>query len=293
MPLVTVRRANGVVRLAWSEADTGNANITSYRIMRGIASGAETLLTSVSGNQTTYSDTTATNPNQTYYYKILAVNSVGTSCGNNEVAAPFVGDTCNGLIVQKTPPGHPEQQLHGLAPASLAIDWVAVAEPPGTTNLVFKLKATNLASVPPSSRWRVVWNSYSAQSYDPAAQQFYVGMRTDQNGAVTFDYGTIATAVVGLVIGVPTETSIGSLPGSSFNADGTITLVIPKSAVGNPAPGDLLGAINGRTFTGDTAETQNLERSTLLVDHTFVKGQRDNGHPAATYSVVGNVACGP
>jgi hypothetical protein len=83
------------------------------------------------------------------------------------------------------------------------------------------------------------------------------------------------------------------MTGSSFNADGTLTLIVPKSAIGSPVPGDLLGAINGRTFTADTAETQNLERSTLLVDHTFVKGQRDNGHPAATYTVVGNVSCGP
>jgi hypothetical protein len=293
MPSVTVRRINSVVHLAWSEADTGNANISSYRIMRGTVSGAETLLTTVSGRQTTYDDVTATDPTQTYYYKVLAVNSVGTSCGNNEVAAPYLGDTCSGLIVQKTPPGHPEQQLQGLAPASLAIDWVAVGEPSGTNNLMFKMKMTNLASVPPNSRWRVVWNSYAAQSYDPAAEQFYVGMRTDQNGTPSFDYGTIATAVVGLVIGVPTETSIGALPGSSFNADGTITLIVPKSAVGSPAPGDLLGAINGRTFTGDTPETENLERSTLLMDHTFVKGQRDNGHPAATYTVVGNVSCGP
>src|SRR6266850_1152775 len=208
MPSVTQRRVGSAVHLAWSEADTGNANITSYRIMRGIASGAETLLTSVSGNQATYNDTTATDPTKTYYYKVVAVNGAGTSCGNNEVAAPYVGDTCTGLIVQKTPPGHPEQPLQGLAPASLAIDWVAVAEPPGTNNLVFKLKVTNLASVPSSSRWRVVWNSYAAQAYDPTAQQFYVGMRTDQNGAVTFDYGTVATQVVGLVIGIPTETSI-------------------------------------------------------------------------------------
>src|SRR5881398_2510453 len=292
MPSVTVRRVNGIVSLAWSEADTGNANISSYRIMRGIASGSETQLTTVSGNQTTYNDTTATDPTKTYYYKVLAVNSVGASCGNNEIAAPYVGNTCTGLIVQKTPPGHPEQQLHGQAPPSLAIDWVAVGEPPGTNNLMFKMKATNLASVPPSSRWRVVWNSYAAQSYDPAAEQFYVGMRTDGNGNASFDYGTIATQVVGLVIGVPTETSVGPLPGSSSNPDGTITRIVPKSAVGNPAPGDLLGAVNGRTFTGDTPQTQFLERSTLLVDHTFVKGQRDNGHPAATYAIVGNVTCG-
>src|SRR5438874_6791114 len=181
--------------------------------MRGIASGAETLLTSGSGNQATYNDTTATDPTKTYYYKVQAVNGVGTSCGNNEVAAPYLGDTCNGLIVQKTPPGHPEQQLQGLAPASLAIDSVSVAEPPGTNNLVFKMKVTSLASVPPNSRWRVVWNSYAAQSYDPAAEQFYAGMRTDSNGTASFEYGTVATAVVGLVIGVPTETPIGALSG--------------------------------------------------------------------------------
>ncbi len=292
MPSVTLRRVNSVVNLAWSEADTGNANITSYRIMRGTASGAETLLRSVSGNQTTYNDLTATDITKTYYYKVLAVSGAGTSCGNNEIAAPYVGDTCNGLIVQRTPPGHPEQPLQGQAPASLAIDYIAVGEPPGTSNLMFKMKVTNLATVPRNSRWRIVWNSYAAQSYDPAAEQFYVGMRTNQNGTATFEYGTVATAVVGLVIGVPTETPIGPLPGSTFNADGTITLIVPKSAVGSPVPGDLLGAVNGRTFTGDTAQTQNLERSTLLVDHTFVKGQRDNGHPAAAYSIVGNVACG-
>src|SRR5712692_3054129 len=291
MPSVTLRRVNSVVHLAWSEADTGNSPITNYKVMRGTASGAETLLTTLPGTQTTYNDLTATDITKTYYYKVLAVNHKGTSCGNNEIAAPYLGDTCTGLIVQLTPPGHPEQTLHGQAPASLAIDYIAVGEPSGTSNLIFKMKATNLATVPPNSRWRIVWNSYAAQSYDPTAEQFYVGMRTDGNGAVTFDYGTIATAVVGLVIGVPTETPIGYLPGSSFNADGTITLIVPKALIGNPQPGDLLGAVNGRTFTGDTAETQNLERSTLLVDHTFVKAQRDNGHPAATYTVAGNVAC--
>ena len=66
---------------------------------------------------------------------------------------------------------------------------------------------------------------------------------------------------------------------------------MPKSAIGNPQPGDLLGAVNGRTFTGDTAETQNLERSNLLMDHTFGKAQRDNGRPAATYLVTGNTIC--
>jgi hypothetical protein len=68
---------------------------------------------------------------------------------------------------------------------------------------------------------------------------------------------------------------------------------VPKTLVGNPQPGDLLGAVNGRTFTGDTSQTNTLERSTLLIDHTFVKAQRDNGAPAATYTIAGNVDCSP
>jgi hypothetical protein len=294
IPFVTQRRTPSGVQLSWSEADTGNSPIFSYQIWRGVASGAETLLTNVSGTTNSYNDTTATDVTRTYYYKVIALNAAGQSCPKNEIAAPYVGDNCNGLILQKTPPGHPEQPSQGAAPDSLAIDYIAAGEPPGTNNLMFKMKVTSLASVPPNSRWRIVWDSYAAKTYDPAAQQFYVGMQTDDNGNATFEYGTIATAVVGLVIGVPTETSQGSLAaGSGFNADGTITLIVPKSAVGNPQPGDLLGAVNGRTFTGDTPDTEDLERSTLLVDHTFVKGQRDNGHPAATYLVVGNPATCP
>jgi hypothetical protein len=94
------------------------------------------------------------------------------------------------------------------------------------------------------------------------------------------------------VVGVPTETKLANaLAGSNQQPDGTITIIVPKSVFGNPQPGDLLGAVNGRTFTGDTPETNTLERSNALMDHTFVKAQRDNGHPAATYVVLGNNSC--
>jgi hypothetical protein len=162
-----------------------------------------------------------------------------------------------------------------------------VAEPPGTTNFVFTMKVTNLSTVPPDSRWRIVWDSYAS-----AGQQFYVGMNSDSTSTVSFEYGEVATAVVGLVVGVPTETKKGvPLPSSNFNADGTITIIVPKASVGNPVPGDLLGAVNGRTFTGDTPQTVTLERSTALIDHTFVKAQTDNAYPPATYTVTDNSPC--
>src|SRR5204862_6912334 len=55
----------------------------------------------------------------------------------------------------------------------------------------------------------------------------------------------------------------------------------------------ILGAVGGRTLTGDTpgSPESKLERSTTFVDHTFVKAQSDNSYPAATYTVVGNNAC--
>jgi hypothetical protein len=289
MPTVTTRRVGGVVHLAWSEADTGNSSISTYRILRGTASGSETLLTTVSGTQTRFDDLTATDTTKTYFYKVVAVNAVGSSCPNNEVSAPFVGDTCSGMIIHRNDPAHPESVPAQTNP-QLAIDYISVAEPAfadGSSNFVFKMKVSNLTTVPLNSRWRIVWDSFSSPG-----QQYYVGMTTGSSGPPTFEFGTIATAVVGLVVGVPTETTVGAaLPASNFNADGTITLIVPKSAVGNPQPGDLLGAVNGRTFTSDTAQTRKLERSTALIDHTFVKGQTDNSFPTATYTVAGNNAC--
>jgi hypothetical protein len=91
---------------------------------------------------------------------------------------------------------------------------------------------------------------------------------------------------------VISETPTGTpLPESNFQSDGTITIYAPKSAFGSPQPGDLLGAVGGRTFTGDNPGTNTLERSNLFVDHTFVKAQADNSYPASTYMVMGNLVC--
>ena len=82
MPSVNVRRVNGVIHLAWSEADSGNLMINDYQILRGTATGGETLLTTVAGTQSggTYDDFTANDPTMTYFYKVVADNSGGSSC---------------------------------------------------------------------------------------------------------------------------------------------------------------------------------------------------------------------
>jgi len=299
MPSVTQRRIGLTLHLAWSEADTGNSPITGYQILRGTASGAETLLTTVPGTQTggSFNDLTATDTTQTYYYKVRAMNSVGTSCGNNEVAAFYVGNACTGITIHQNDPSHPEANAGTSTPASLLIDYVAVGEPadkPG--EFLFKMKVNDLSTVPPNSRWRITWNSFTSPG-----QQYYVGMTTGNTGAPTFEYGTLADAGVPAIF-VIKETTVGAAdPASNMQTDGTISIYVPKSAFGNPQPGDLLGAVGGRTITGDNSNcatdlppctpNNKLERSNSFVDHTFVKAQSDNSFPAATYTVVGNAAC--
>ncbi len=309
MPSVTQRRVGRTIHLAWSEADTGNSPITGYQILRGTASNAETLLTTVTGNQTggTFVDYDVTPTGQTaYYYKVQAVNAVGASCGNNEVGAPYLGNACTGITIHQNDPSHPEANAGTNTPASLLIDYIAVGEPPNSNDFLFKMKVNDLSTVPPNSRWRIMWDSFSSPG-----QQYYVGMTTGNTGSPTFEYGTLADAGLPAVF-VIAETTVGSCAGSpcalpsastasSFQSDGTITIYVPKAALGNPPVGDLLGAIGGRTLTGDNSNcatdlppctpNSKLERSNAFVDHTFVKAQTDDSYPAATYTVLGNNAC--
>jgi hypothetical protein len=188
------------------------------------------------------------------------------------------------MIIHQNDPTHPEATGGSATPPpvpELLIDYIAVGEPAGTSNLMFKMKVGDLSTIPPNSRWRIAWNWWT-----PTSQMYYIGMTSDQNSAVTFEYGTLADAGVPAVL-VLGETKVG-VPDANFNTDGTITMFVPKSAVGNPQPGDLLGAIGGKTITGDTPTTNTFERSTTFVDHTFIKGQADNCYPPATYIVAGN-----
>ena len=328
MPLLTQRRVANIVNLQWSEADTGNLMINNYQIFRGTASNGETLRATVSGSQIggTFTDVLPAGDTTTYFYKVVATNSVGSSCGNNEVVAPFIGNTCTGLTIHRNDPTHPEANAaQGNTPPSLLIDFIAVAEPPGSNDFLFKMKVNDLSTLPPNSRWRIAWDSFAAETYpgvpnpDPTgdpliAQQFYVGMRTGPTGPPTFEYGTLADAGLPAVF-VISETPRGNctaitnsctIPGagaiSQFSVDGTIILRVPKSAFGNQLPnptappiGTLLGGVNGRTLTGDVpgSPESSLERSNAFTDHTFVKAQTDQSYPASTYTVLGNsAACG-
>jgi fibronectin type 3 domain-containing protein len=72
------------VQLTWSApASNGGSAITGYRVYRGTASGAETLLTTL-GVVTTFKDT-GTTRGGAYYYKVTAINAIGESPRSDEV----------------------------------------------------------------------------------------------------------------------------------------------------------------------------------------------------------------
>jgi hypothetical protein len=164
---------------------------------------------------------------------------------------------------------------------------------------MFKMKVVDLSSVPPNSRWRIAWDWYHPNGTPNPDQLYYVGMTSDAQSNVTFENGTLADAGVPavLVLGETKIANITSSPtGTHYDPDGTITMFVPKTGalgVGDPQTGDLLGAIGGKTITGDVPGTPEaaLERSTTFVDHTFVKGASDNVFPAVTYTLVGNSSC--
>ena len=268
-------RNGGVAHLSWSESENGGSAISTYKIYRRLGSGPAALLATV-GTSTRYDDLTIA-PTATYSYSVTAQNGFGASCGGNEVTSVPVGSSCAlpGIRVVTDATGD------GAAVGSPALDIqsISVAEPygsDGSSKLVFTLKMTGLATLPPNAQWRIFWNS-------PAAPFgiYYVGMSTDANSQVTYEYGTAKVAVVGLVLGVPSTTKVGTPDSGSFNPDGTISITIANDKVGSPKAADLLGSIYARTFvlTGDQTT-----RSNTAVDLT------GTGDP---YVLVGNAACAP
>jgi hypothetical protein len=277
-PSVTAGRNGNQVYLGWSTADNGGATIKNFQIYRGTASGNETFLKQVKGTARGYLDTVS--GTGTYYYRVVAVNSVGASVGNNEVYAKYVGDSCNGFTVNFDPAG--DQKGGPVTNADLDLLSVSVSEPtPSTLKIVMEVSALtpiNGSALLPDRRWRVIWDYPNG---DNLQGQFYVGMSTDGNGNVSFQYGVVQNGTLALALGDPQESPIGVPDSAQWNPNGQITFVISKSKVGSPKTGDLLGAIRGLTFADNSVRL----RSTLQFDNPFNGTANDETANAATYVV--------
>ena len=83
-PLLTANAGKNQVSLSWT-APQSDSIITGYQILRSSASGAETLIQTISSG-TTYVDAT-TIGTLTYYFKVVALSAVGAGAPSNEASA--------------------------------------------------------------------------------------------------------------------------------------------------------------------------------------------------------------
>jgi hypothetical protein len=273
-PAITATRNGARAHLTWSQSDDGGSPISNYKIFRRLNGGSFSQIADA-GTATSFDDLSI-EPGVDYFYKVVAINAEGASCGNNEVFAKPVGSSCAAMNVVNDPVG--DQKGAPAANAGLDVQSVAVAEPylpNGSDTLAFTMKVANLTTVPRNSEWRVVWNYPTAPGGN-----YWVGMTSDANGTVVYEYGVVdITSAVVTSVGVFTK--LGNADAGRMTPDGTITIEIANSKVGNPKAGDIIGALTGRTYILTGLATSST------------RAAMDNTAEGEAYLLYGNGYCAP
>jgi PKD repeat protein len=291
-PLVTATKdSSSVAHLSWQRPDDGGSAITAYKAYRRTDTGSYALLATVT--ETQFDDTTAA-ANTTYFYRVTAVNSVGEGqfCGEvTPVAPPPLPNPCAKPGVRVLSDINSDGSDNDAAPNAPAdgranIRQLYVAEPflgAGVNKLVFTLNVapSTQGSAPPSSQWFIIWNR---QHPDADFDRYYVAMKTDVTGAISYEYGKFGVPLP-LDGSVPnpnanTPVRIGAADAGSYDvANGVIEITVATSKLENIQPGQRLAALNARSF--------------LLAPDAGPKGQAaasditDNGE----YRLYGNAFC--
>jgi uncharacterized repeat protein (TIGR01451 family) len=205
----------------------------------------------------------------------LSTTSADSDSSNNaSTVQTSVFDPCTGVTLITDPTGDALDQN----PAH-DVQSVSVAEPafgPGVNKLVFTIKVASLANVPASTTWPVTFFYGKNAANPPADQQWFVAMKTDPAGQVTFRYGT----------GTGSTSGAGNLDaGSGFTPDGTITLVISNSKIapasgGSPSAGQVLKGFLTRV------RVESQTGSALVPDNA-----PDSAAPDGDYELSGNAFC--
>ena len=298
----------GGVLVSWLEPDNGGSPITSYKVYRGTASGAETFLASVTADNLKYLDATPPAGPDIFYY-VTAVNSIGEGGHCRELSlggAQPNESSCSLPYITVAGPGSPGNLPTDPTLGELSIERVGIGEPFTTctdNSITFLMKVetldpgnTGTAALPPNGEWQVLFGVTDTQG---RAQTVYVEMDTF-NGLPEFQYGRRDPSATG---GTLDSGQCTSQPGNplitcpaitgSYAADGTIIIKLnvnaplhfdaPTGATGvafdwDPRnPGSKLTAIKGNTFLFVGAGAGLLETVTTT--------------SGGDYTRVGNTSC--
>ncbi len=286
-------KAGITVHLDWSEPDNGGSPLTGYNVYRRASAGTfgaalATITIGCPACKTTFDDTT-TVAGKSYFYKVTATNfdpsvpnsGEGTNCGEFPIVSAGANETpclLPGLTILNDPQGDIITPIGQDTNPGWDLRKLSIAEPFAFApdKLVFTLKVQNLTVLPQNTRWPIQFRVPG----DPATLGRWVDMRSDptQPAGVSFKYGTF---VNGATYGAPSTVLGDADAGSTFSPDGTITIVISRSKIANPAVGQNLTGFLIRVRFGTDA-------ASVTPDNM----PSDLG-PAGLYTVVGNEACSP
>ena len=249
--------------VSWSAPDDHGSPITAYNVYRRTAGTSLTLLATVGGDARSYTDT-ALAAGETYTYAVSAVNGVGEGPKSPEVTPappPVPDDPCHEpgvrILTDATGDAFDGNPAHD-------VQWLSIAEPRDLgPKLQFELKVASLESVPADTTWPVVFNT-------PDGVDRWARMKTDALGQVSFGYGTGTN---------PSVTGTAADAASTYGADGTIKIVVPRSALGNVQPGqsltDFLIRIRIESGVGSAITPDNAPDSLARTGSYTVKGSEN------------------
>ena len=276
-PLLVATRDGDAVNLAWSIPEDGGSAITGYRLFRGVEGGAETLLATFGADVNSHTDAEAGSAN--FYYRVTASNANGEGASSPRVVPISPESPCHGLGVNvlNDPAGDALTQVGGHDIRSLHIGEPFSAD--GSQKLVFSLKMGDLSDpLTPNTQWRVYFTGADGNGY-------FVDMRTDVLGAVTFRYGTY---IHNADNSQGTATTVGNLDvGSKYDTQtDTITLVVSTSKIGNPQAGGRLSRIFVRVpVVAVVPDNANYGAPSTAVGYTLIGNAACQSRPAPPSSL--------
>ena len=296
-------RDNFGSHLKWKAPDNGGADITSYKILRGLTAGSEVEIATYNigpNGKPEYTDATADPAVAHYFYKIIAVNSVNPNGGplSNEVdlpiVIPIVQDPCTvpGITLLSDAAGDSLNPAPGtdMLSASVAQPYVANA---ANMKLVFTIKTDPALSAvhPLGSAWYLAMKIAGDDPATPAVETvYYRGVRMEYNSTTPaggFYYYTPGGNSSGGVDGRFVDSETPADPASNYNpTTGTITIVVAPSDLTLSVGSIISGFVAGSSQTTDP--TNSLAGATEVYDP-----MPDSLAFAGGYTIAPNGICAP
>lgn len=185
------------------------------------------------------------------------------------------------VLIQASPGQFSGTESQDIGNGTDVIQYGSIAEPasmPG--ELVFTMKVNNLSTVQPGFRWIFFFDVAGRPA--PNTGYYYVAMVSADGASPVFNYG-YRTVSAG---GFGQFQVLGSLnAASTYNPDGTITLVLDKSALGLNT-GDQLVHIDAETRTSAPDDLTGTTSAGVGLT-------QESAGAAVPYALVGNATCAP